>query len=134
MQILVISRKLAPQDYHKKLYPIGTLDWENIYLLPRNTTLDTTYYKFQNKILHNDLFIKKISKFVKVKSPLCSFCKWRRKLLFTFSAVVYIHNPYNTYIIQFKSNCFFFFFLKSQITRSHSGFLSVSNPHNVVFL
>ena len=34
----------------KKIFQITTLDWENIYLLPRNTNLDTNYHTFQYKI------------------------------------------------------------------------------------
>ena len=59
MQILTISRKASSQSYHEKLFGIKTHDSENISVLSRSITLNTTYDLFQYEILYNVLFLNK---------------------------------------------------------------------------
>ena len=51
------------------------LDWEKIYSLSFQTTLDTKLREFQYKVLHRICYTNKmLSKFRIVDSPLCYFC------------------------------------------------------------
>jgi len=68
--------KPTAQIYFDNLFCEVNLDWKNIYLLPRKTTVDTRFRVFQYKILNNILYLNKaLFKFGKTSSPLCSFCK-----------------------------------------------------------
>ena len=76
--ILVDANTVKPtaQDYFQNLFKSSDFKWKKIYLLIRNTTLDTKARMFQYKILHNTLYVNKILfKFGKEISPRCSFCK-----------------------------------------------------------
>ena len=54
---------------------ISYLDWQNIYLLPGYTTIDTSTRVFQYKILNRILYTNKILfKMKLVASPMCTFC------------------------------------------------------------
>ena len=53
MQILTISRKSTSQFYYENIFKLKTLDWENIYPLPRNTILDTAFRMFYVNNPHN---------------------------------------------------------------------------------
>ena len=53
MQILTISRKSTSQFYYENIFKLKTLDWENIYLLSRNTILDTAFPMFYVNNPHN---------------------------------------------------------------------------------
>ena len=53
MQILTISRKSTSQFDYENIFKLKTLDWENIYLLPRNTILDTAFRMFYVNNPHN---------------------------------------------------------------------------------
>ena len=53
-----------------------TLEWSNIYLLPRLATIDTNLRSFQYKIVNNVLFLnKKLYNFGITNTALCSLCK-----------------------------------------------------------
>ena len=48
---------------------------KDIYTLPRHVTFNTNLRIFQNKLLHNILYLNKmLHEFGKKLSPLCSFC------------------------------------------------------------
>ena len=64
------------QKYFNELLKTGSLDWKQIYLLPRLVTLDSYSRSFQYKILKNILYLNKtFFTFRKSTSPLCPFCK-----------------------------------------------------------
>ena len=68
--------KPTAQDYFENLFESSDFNWKKIYILIRNTTLDTKARMFQYKVLHNTLYVNKmLFKFGKVISPRCSFCK-----------------------------------------------------------
>ena len=76
--ILVDANTVKPtaQDYFENLFESSDFNWKKIYILIRNTTLDTKARMFQYKVLHNTLYVNKmLFKFGKVISPRCSFCK-----------------------------------------------------------
>ena len=78
--------------YFEKIFPNIKLDWTNIYILPRITTLNTYLGSFQYKILNNILFLdKKLFVFQKKSTPLCSFCnKEKETPLHIFSECTYV--------------------------------------------
>ena len=52
-----------------------TLQWKQIYILPRITTTDSKLRCFQYKLLHNTLYLnQKLFLFCKHNTSLCSFC------------------------------------------------------------
>ena len=76
--ILIESTDLKPssQMYYKKFFQNSNLDWKTIYMLPRIVTKDSRLQVFQYKLLDNVLYLNKmLFRFVKIDSPLCSFCK-----------------------------------------------------------
>ena len=75
-QCKILANSKWPQIYLIKNIELSDFNWKKIYLLPRNTTLETKARMFQYKILHNTLYVNKmLFKFGKVISPRCSFCK-----------------------------------------------------------
>ena len=78
MQILTIKsicKKPVSQSYFEKLLETTDLNWEGMYILPGNVSVDTNLCMFQYKILNNLLFLNKLLfKFKEFPSPLCSFC------------------------------------------------------------
>ena len=83
-----ISRK-----YFNELLKTDSLDWKQIYLLPRLVTLDSYSLSFQYKILSNVLYLdKKLFTFQKSTSPLSPF--WR------LSDEAVLHPFYECKIIQ----------------------------------
>ena len=65
------------QSYYEKFLETTNLNWKEIYILPRNVSIDTNLCMFQYKILNNILFLNKLLfKFEKVQSPLRSFCNF----------------------------------------------------------
>ena len=63
------------------------LDWEKIYSLSFQTTLDTKLREFQYKVLHRVCYTNKmLLKFRIVDSPLCYFCNEEIETLVTFSS------------------------------------------------
>ena len=74
--ILILGKKPQLQGYFEALFESSTIVWIDIYLLPRETTINAKHGLFQCKILNNALYLNKLLfKFGKVKSPLCSYCK-----------------------------------------------------------
>lgn len=74
---LIKRIEIAPTAKRKYevLYPTLDLSWEDIYLLPRCTTLDSKAREFQYKLLNRIIYTNKIlHKMGKVASPMCSFC------------------------------------------------------------
>ena len=85
--ILVDANTVKPtaQDYFQNLFESSDFNWKKIYLLIRNTTLDTKARMFQYKVLHNTLYVNKmLFKFGKVISPRCSFCKLHEETIMHF--------------------------------------------------
>ena len=75
-QILILSRtnKVKSVTYFETNFNANNLDWTNIFILPRLATYNTYSCSFQDKILHNILFLnKKLYLFEIIKSPLCSY-------------------------------------------------------------
>ena len=76
LQINYNPTKPTAQEYFEKLFNQINLDWKQIYLLCRKTTVDTSLRVFQYKILNNILFLnKKLFMFGIVTDSKCSFCK-----------------------------------------------------------
>ena len=76
--LLVYTHPYTPtsQKYFNKLLKTESLDWKQIYLLPRLVTLNSYSHSFQQKILNNVLYLnKKLFTFQKLTSSLCPFCK-----------------------------------------------------------
>ena len=72
-----ISSKATAQKRYDERFNTQTfqLDWEKIYLLPFNTTLDNKLREFQYKILHRILYTNEmLFRFKKVDSPSCDRC------------------------------------------------------------
>ena len=68
-------KKPTSQSYFENLFPNYTFDWKQIYLLPLIITTNSYQRNFQDKILHNILYLnKKLYIFGKIDSPLCSIC------------------------------------------------------------
>ena len=74
---LIKGIEIAPtaKSKYETLYPTFDLMWEDIYILPRSTTLDSKAREFQCKLLNRVIYTNKILyKMGKVASPMCSFC------------------------------------------------------------
>ena len=75
IQILHKNCEPTGQIYYKDLLNGSSLEWKEIYLLPRLTTIDNKLRVFQYKILHHVLFLnKRLFTLGKTHSTLCSFC------------------------------------------------------------
>ena len=62
--------------FEKILAPQKEIDWEQVYMPPRKSTIESKMRSFQFKILHNVLFLNaKLFKMHIVDTPLCWFCK-----------------------------------------------------------
>ena len=60
---------------YEELFPTTDLPWQEIYLIPRNVTVDTKTREFQFKYLHRIVFTNKaLFKMGIVSSSLCTFC------------------------------------------------------------
>ena len=82
--ILVDTNTVKPtaQDSLENFFDSSEFNWEKIYFLICNITLDTKVRVFQYKVLHNILYVNKmLFKFGKVISPRCSFCKLHDKTI-----------------------------------------------------
>ena len=56
------------QGYFEAFFESSTIDWKDIYLLPRKTTINTKHRSLQCKILNNVLYLnKRLFKFGKAK-------------------------------------------------------------------
>ena len=76
LQINFNPTKPTAQEYFEKEFNHVNLDWKQIYLLGRKTTISTSLRVFQYKILNNILFLnKKLFIFGIVSESKCSFCK-----------------------------------------------------------
>ena len=70
-------------SFHKKsshlfenTFQNSNLDWKTTYVLTRIATKDSRIRVFQYKFLDNFLYLNKmLFRFVKIYSPLCSYCK-----------------------------------------------------------
>ena len=70
-----LNNKPTSQNYFENSFPNYTFDWKQIYLLPRIIIINSCQRNFQNKILHNILYLnKKPYIFGKIDSPLCFIC------------------------------------------------------------
>ena len=75
MQIVLEYKNPTSQVYFENIFNNFNFDWNKIYILPRLVTLDSVLRSFQNKVLHNVLYLnQKLFLFRTVSSPLCSFC------------------------------------------------------------
>ena len=52
--------KLTSQSYYEKLLETTNLNWKEIYILPRQVSIDINLRMFQYKLLNNILFLNKI--------------------------------------------------------------------------
>ena len=52
--------KLTSQSYCEKLLETTNLNWKEIYILPRQVSIDINLRMFQYKLLNNILFLNKI--------------------------------------------------------------------------
>ena len=93
--LLVNTHPFIPTSrrHFNELLKTDSLDWKQIYLLPRLVTLDSYSLSFQYKILSNVLYLdKKLFTFQKSTSPLSPF--WR------LSDEAVLHPFYECKIIQ----------------------------------
>ena len=91
IHILGNYEKPTSPRYFKTLLESTTIDWQEIYLLPRKATINKKYHSFQDIFLSNILYLNKILfKFGTIKSPLCSFCKSvEETIIHSFSECLY---------------------------------------------
>ena len=110
--LLVYTHPLTPtsQKYLNELLKTDSLDWKEIYLLPRLVTLDSYSCSFQYKILNNFVYLNKKSlMFRKSTSLLCSFCKLSDEtVLHLFYERNKIQNLWNELDLFFKNNFILF--------------------------
>ena len=67
---------------------LDKIDWKEIYLLPRSSTIESYTRAFQYNIINNALFLnKKLFKKGLMDSPTCSFCRLLLSHLFIFLSV-----------------------------------------------
>ena len=52
--------KRTSQSYYEKLLETTNLNWKEIYILPRQVSIDINLRMFQYKLLNNILFLNKI--------------------------------------------------------------------------
>ena len=103
--LIVYTHPCTPisQKYFNELLKTDSLEWKQIYLLPRLVTLHSYSWSFQHKILNNVLYLnKKLSTIRKSTKPLCSFCK--------LSEEAVLHQFYKCDIVQSLWNELDFFF------------------------
>ena len=74
--ITTIEHKPTSQKYFGKRFTYLSLDWKEVYMIPRIVSNNAYMVCFQYKVLNNALFLyKKLFLFKKSNSPLCFFCK-----------------------------------------------------------
>ena len=114
------------QNYFSELLKTDSLDWKQIYLLPRLVALDSYSHSFQFKILNNVLYLnKKPFTFRKSTSPLCPFCKLSDEtVLHLFYECDIIQNLWNELDLFFE-NHFTLFALTPQ--SSFIGFFNIDS-------
>ena len=126
--LLVSTHPFIPtsQTFLNELVKTDSLDWEQIYLLPRLVTLDSYSRFFQYKILNNVLYLnKKLFKFRQLTSPLCSFCKLSDEtVLHLFYECNIILNLWNELDLFFENE---FTLLDLTPQAAFSGFLKVNS-------
>ena len=112
------------QKYLNELLKTNSLDWKQIYILPRLVTFDSYSRFFQNNILNNVLYLnKKPFPFRKSSSPFSPFCKLSDKtILYLFYEYNIIQNLWYALNLFFQNDCILFD-LTSQA--AFSGFLNV---------
>ena len=70
------ASKPSFQLYYENTFQNSNLYWKTTYVLTRIATRDSRIRVFQYKFLDNVLYLNKmLFRFVKIYSPLCSFCK-----------------------------------------------------------
>ena len=119
--ILIDANTVKPttQDYFQNLFESSDFNWKKIYLLIRNTTLDTKARMFQYKILHKTLYVNKtLFKFGKVISPQFLFCKLHEETI--------MHLFHDCVIVKRISNQ-----LKSILSNNIN--FSISTPQSAIF-
>ena len=133
--LLVYTHPFTPtsQKYLNELLKTDSLDWKQIYLLPRLVTLDSSSCSFQCKILNNVLYLNKnLFTFWKSTSPLCPFCKLSNEtVLHLFYECNIILNLWNELVLFFE-NEFTLFDLTSQA--AFLGFLGFVNVDSELLL
>ena len=94
------------QKYFNELLKTDSLDWKQIYVLPRLVTLDSYSRCFQYKILNNVLYLnKKLFTFRKLTSPLFPFCKRSHEtVLHLFYKCDIIQNLWNELDLFFEND------------------------------
>ena len=71
-----IQVRPSAQQKYNNLFDELTLDWKQIYLIPRKATLDTKTRTFQYKLLNRIVYTNKsLFKMKLVYFPLCTFCE-----------------------------------------------------------
>ena len=75
----LVTSLIKPPTAQKSLASLlglTDIDWSNVYMLPRQVTIESSLRSFQYKILNNVLYLnEKLFKFKIIESPLCSLCK-----------------------------------------------------------
>ena len=71
-----ITKPPTAQNSLVKLLEPTDINWKEVYMLPRQVTIESSLCSFQYKILNNILYLnEKLFKFKIADSPLCSLCK-----------------------------------------------------------
>ena len=96
--ILFYTNTVKPtaQDYFENLFWSSELNWKKIYFLISNTRLDTEARMFQDKALHDILYVNKmLFKFGKVISPWCSICKLHETIIHISNDCLIVNRIWN---------------------------------------
>lgn len=99
-----VEHQPTSQKYFENVFPNVNFSWNDIYMMPRKTTISSYMRCFQYKILNNALFLNnKLYIFKKTNSPLCSFCKSKDETVFhLFSECIYVLSMWSKLCSFFK--------------------------------
>ena len=90
-----ITKPPTSQNSLIKLLGPGDINWKEVYMLPRQVTIESSLRSFQYKILNNILYLnEKLFKFKIADSPLCSLCKTEKKAQRFLVGGFYGHSKY----------------------------------------
>ena len=123
--ITTVKHKPTSQKYFEKKFTDLSLDWKEIYMIPRIVSSNTYMSCFQYKVLNNTLFLnKKLFLFKKSNSPLYSFCDEEDETVFLFFIffcpnVRNLWNQLDFYLVEDKNSsktagCCFWLFRERQ--------------------
>ena len=89
-----ITSPPTPQKSLANSLQLDNVDWRKIYLLPRQTTIESSLRSFQYKILTNTFYLnERLCEFGIAESPLCSQCAQENEsIIYLFGTCRLSHN------------------------------------------